>query len=143
MIQNQNCQLTILKYFMYLLFEGCVVFQQLPPPLASLNYSHKRTMTSLGVLGQTKSHWLIQSVCPLNICPPKHPKTKTFKHLKKMVILPYLWGKVLRWWNIDAYKQMNGIFVDFPSKIFSDFLMLTSLHFQSVTQSCHKETYTF
>ena len=35
---------------------------------------------------------------------------------------------------------MKGIFVDFPSKIVSDFLMLTSLHFQSVTQSCHKET---
>ena len=70
-----------IKYFMYLLFEGCVVFQQLPPPLASLNYSHKRTMTSLGVLGQTKSHWLIQSV-PSNHLSSKNiqiPKLSNFQ----------------------------------------------------------------
>lgn len=90
-----------IKYFMYLLFEGCVVFQQLPPPLASLNYSHKRTMTSLGVLGQTKSHWLIQSMCPLNICPPKTSKYQNFQTFKenRNASLPFKeYVKLMKWW---------------------------------------------
>ena len=52
-------------------------------PHTNFNYSHKRTMTSLCVLGQTKSHWLIQSMCPLNICPPKTSKQENFLAIKE------------------------------------------------------------
>ena len=56
MIPNQNCQLTTSSTSCFYSLKVVQFFNNYRRPSHNFNYSHKRTMTSLCVLGQTKSH---------------------------------------------------------------------------------------